>query len=50
VIKIARGRRIEIDGIIFVAQRRLEDQRFVFELRPPASPKYFPIPHLPRSG
>src|SRR5215472_16299866 len=39
VIKIARGRRIEIDGIIFVAQRRLEDQHFVFDAAATGEPK-----------
>jgi len=39
VIKIARGRRIEIDGIIFVAQRPLEDQRFVFDAAATGEPK-----------
>src|SRR5262245_49990005 len=39
VIKIARGRRIEIDVIIFVAQRRLEDQHFVFDAAATGEPK-----------
>src|SRR5262252_5458317 len=39
VIKIGRGRRIETDGIIFVAQRRLEDQRFVFDAAATGEPK-----------